>query len=110
MGKCCGILGIDIRIGKYVVAVVAWCKGHEPKVLLYEVEHVALLYAFDILGPVTTVVVQTVQARHNNADGILRTADIGASGRVLVAEHHFGKCLAVALGDIYVPHFNGSLA
>jgi hypothetical protein len=71
LGKRLGTCTVNVRVGKHVVAVVAWRKWNKPQVFLYEIEHVAVLYGLDALGPIVAIVIEAVEAWHYNAYGIL---------------------------------------
>ena len=73
-------------------------------------EDFCIKYTLNIHRPVAVVVVEAVESGHHYSYCILRAADVGAAGRILVSEHHLGERLAVALGNIDVPHFDGGTA
>ena len=113
IGKGFGICRINIRSRKNVVFGAARVERHEPEAFFNPREQIGVAIRRDFGRPVALVVIEFIQARHDDSDGVLRAADVAIARhrRVLVAEKNLREFFEVAaVGDVRLPEFHGFLA
>ena len=113
VGKCFGVFGINVRSRENIVFGAARIERHEPKAFFDPREQIRIAVRRNLGRPVALVVIEFVQARHDDSDGVLRAADVAIARhrRVFVAEKNLRELFQIAaVGDVRLPELYGFFA
>ena len=106
IGQGLDLGGGDVSVLDNGAAGLTGLHRDHHEVLFEEAEGHLVVGALDLGRPEVIVVVVTAEARHADADGVLRTGDMSVLtlGVVLEAEDEAGERLGIHLGELHGPY------